>query len=83
SPAAVARLRHAVAREIARSPLPAPPGLRDRVLEALRPAAPAGWGALAAIATLALWFAFAPAPPAQAGDPLGPLNTLPIAEDPL
>lgn len=80
---AVARLRATVAREIARTPLPVPPGRWGRLRRSLRPAAPAGWGALAAIATCALWFSLSSAPPARAGDPLAPLQALPIAEDPL
>lgn len=80
----VARLRAAVAREIARTPLPARPGPWDRLLASLRPAAPAGWGALAAMASCALWLSLSSAPaPAQVGDPLAPLQILPIAEDPL
>lgn len=80
--ASVARLHAAVAREIARTPLPAPHGPWERLREALRPAAPAGWGALAAMATVALWLGLSPAPAAPAADPLAPLLTLPIAEDP-
>jgi hypothetical protein len=82
SPDSVARLRAAVAREIARAPLPAPPGPWARLAAALRPVAPAGWGALAAMATCALWLGLS-SPPARVGDPLAPLNTLPIAGDPL
>jgi hypothetical protein len=81
APEAVARLRLAVARQIARSPLPAPPGPWPRLRALLRPAAPAGWGALAAMATCALWLSLSAAP--AIGDPLAPLQTLPIAEDPL
>jgi hypothetical protein len=80
-PEAVARLRLALAREIARRPLPAPPGPWPRLREWLRPAAPAGWGALAAMATCALWLSLSAGP--AVGDPLAPLQTLPIAEDPL
>ena len=84
-PAAVARLRDGVARRIARSPLPAPPGWRRRLAAVLRPAMPAGWGALAAMATCALWLSLAP-PPLDAGravqdDPLSPMQTLPFAGD--
>ncbi|MDO9706813.1 hypothetical protein [Paracraurococcus lichenis] len=81
APEAVARLRAAVAREIARTPLPAPATPWARLLDRLRPAAPAGWGALAALATCALWLGFSAAP--AVGDPLAPLQTLPILEDPL
>lgn len=81
APESVARLRLAVAREIARSPLPAPPGPWSRLAALLRPAVPAGWGALAAMATCALWLSLSAAP--AVGDPLAPLQTLPIAEDPL
>jgi hypothetical protein len=81
APEAVARLRLAVAREIARSPLPAPPDRWSRLRALLRPAAPAGWGALAAMATCALWLSLSAGP--AVGDPLAPLQTLPIAEDPL
>ncbi|WP_165982201.1 hypothetical protein [Dankookia rubra] len=81
SPEAVARLRLAVARRIARSPLPALPGRWPRLREWLRPAVPAGWGALAAMATCALWLSLSAGP--AVGDPLAPLQTLPIAEDPL
>ena len=81
APEAVARLRLAVARQIARSPLPASPGLWSRLRVLLRPAVPAGWGALAAMATCALWLSLSAAP--AIGDPLAPLQTLPIAEDPL
>jgi hypothetical protein len=81
APDAVARLRATIAREIARSPLPTPPGLWARLRALLRPAAPAGWGALAAMATCALWLSLSAAP--AIGDPLAPLQTLPIAEDPL
>jgi hypothetical protein len=72
--AAVTRLQAAVARRIARAPLPAPPG----PLAWLRPAAPAGWGALAAMATCALWLSLSP-PRAAPEDPFGPLQTLPLA----
>ncbi|MFC7474821.1 hypothetical protein ACFQS7_10685 [Dankookia sp. GCM10030260] len=77
----VLRLRQAVAREIARRPLPTPPGAWPRLRALLRPAAPAGWGALAAMATCALWLSLSAGP--AVGDPLAPLQTLPIAEDPL
>ena len=87
SPAALARLQARVAREIARSPLPAPPHpwAWARLGRALRPAAPAGYGALAAMATCALWLSLAPSPAVSdpIGDPLAPLQTLPLAEDPL
>ncbi|NOG71023.1 hypothetical protein [Roseicella sp. DB1501] len=89
SPAALARLQARVAREIARSPLPAPPHpwahAWARLGLALRPAAPAGYGALAAMATCALWLSLAPSPAVSdpIGDPLAPLQTLPLAEDPL
>ncbi|MEN0076500.1 MAG: hypothetical protein AAGC69_19095 [Paracraurococcus sp.] len=93
SPAALARLQARVAREIARSPLPAPlhswtrPWIRPwtRLGLALRPAAPAGYGALAAMATCALWLSLAPSPAVSdpIGDPLAPLQPLPLAEDPL
>ncbi|WP_165838712.1 hypothetical protein [Roseicella frigidaeris] len=84
-PAALARLQARVAREIARSPLPVPAGRWARLGQRLRPAAPAGYGALAAMATCALWLSLAPAPAVggPAGDPLAPLQTLPLAEDPL
>ncbi|MBL6456835.1 hypothetical protein JMJ55_15970 [Belnapia sp. T6] len=78
--AAVARLQEAVARRIARAPLPAPPGGFHRLLRALRPAAPAGWGALAAMATCALWLSLSP-PHRVPEDPFGPLQTLPVAGD--
>ena len=81
APEAIARLRLAVARAIARSPLPAPPDRWSRLRALLRPAAPAGWGALAAMATCALWLSLSAGP--AVGDPLAPLQTLPIAEDPL
>ena len=81
TPESVARLRLAVARKIARGPLPAPPGPWPRLRALLRPAAPAGWGALAAMATCALWLSLSAGP--AVGDPLAPLQTLPIAEDPL
>ena len=81
APDAVARLRAGVAREIARAPVPTPPGVWSRLRILLRPAAPAGWGALAAMATCALWLSLSAAP--ASGDPLAPLQTLPIAEDPL
>jgi hypothetical protein len=81
APEAVARLRLAVARQIARSPLPASSAPWSRLRALLRPAVPAGWGALAAMATCALWLSFSAAP--AIGDPLAPLQTLPIAEDPL
>ncbi|MFZ4410666.1 MAG: hypothetical protein ACOYOH_25205, partial [Paracraurococcus sp.] len=80
APEAVARLRAAVAREIARTPLPAPPGPWARLTAQLRPVAPAGWGALAAMATCALWLSLSAAP--AVGDPLAPLQSLPIAEEP-
>jgi hypothetical protein len=84
-PEAVARLREGVARHIARSPLPAPPGWRRRLVARLRPAMPVGWGALAAMATCALWLSLSP-PRGEAGrvlqeDPLSPLQTLPLAGD--
>ena len=75
---AVARLRGQVARRIARAPLPAPPDPLARLRAALRPAAPAGWGALAAMATCALWLSLSPPKPAIE-DPFGPLQTLPLA----
>ena len=75
---AVARLRDQVARRIARSPLPAPLGPLARLRATLRPAAPAGWGALAAMATCALWLSLSPPKPAVE-DPFGPLQTLPLA----
>lgn len=78
SAAAVARLRDTVARRIALSPLPASPGPLARLCAMLRPAAPAGWGALAAMATCALWLSLSPPKPA-AEDPFGPLQTLPLA----
>lgn len=78
---AVVRLRAAVAWQIARTPLPAASSPWTRVWELLRPAVPAGWGALAAMATCALWLSLAAAP--AIGDPLAPLQALPIAEDPL
>lgn len=81
TPEAVARLRLALAREIARSPLPASPGPWSRLAALLRPAVPAGWGALAAMATCALWLSLSAGP--AVGDPLAPLQALPIAEDPL
>lgn len=77
----VARLHLAVARQIARSPLPAASTPWSRLRALLRPAAPAGWGALAAMATCALWLSLSASP--AVGDPLAPLQTLPIAEDPL
>jgi hypothetical protein len=79
--AAITRLQEGVARRIARAPLPAPPGWRQWLLAALRPAVPAGWGALAALATCALWLSIAPPEPsrATAEDPLAPLQTLPVA----
>jgi len=79
-PAAAARLQIAVARRIARAPLPGRPGPLGRLLALLRPAAPAGWGALAAMATCALWLSLSP-PRAAPEDPLGPLQTLPLAGD--
>lgn len=77
-PAAVARLQNAVARRIARAPLPERPGPLARLRRALRPAVPAGWGALAAMATCALWLSLSPPRPAPE-DPFGPLQTLPLA----
>jgi acyl-homoserine lactone acylase PvdQ len=82
APDSVARLKAAVAQGIARSPLPAPPGRWSRLLAALRPAAPAGWGALAAMTCCALWLGLT-ASPSRTGDPLAPLQVLPIAEDSL
>jgi hypothetical protein len=81
-PAALIRLQDRVAWTIARSPLPAPPGLLARLRAALHPAAPAGWGALAAVATCALWLGLAGVP-RLAVDPLGPLQTLPLAGESL
>jgi hypothetical protein len=81
APEALARLQDGVARRIARLPLPARPDPWDRVRVLLRPAAPVGWGAVAAMATCAVWLSVGAAP--SAGDPLAPLQTLPIAEDPL
>jgi anti-sigma factor RsiW len=81
-PAALARLQDRIARSIARAPLPAPPGLLARLRAALHPAAPAGWGALVAVATCALWLGLAGVPRA-AVDPLGPLLTLPLAGESL
>jgi hypothetical protein len=82
APEAVARLRESVARRIARTPLPTPPSFRARLMAQLRPAAPAGWGALAALAASVLWLALAP-PAGMAEVPLGPLLTLPVAGDTL
>ena len=79
-PAAVARLQAGIARQIARAPLPDRPGPLPRLLALLRPAAPAGWGALAAMACCALWLGVAP-PRAAPEDPFGPLQTLPLAGD--
>lgn len=79
-PAAVARLQTGVAQRIARTPLPDRPKPLARLLAVLRPAAPAGWGALAAMATCALWLSLSP-PRAAPEDPLGPLQTLPLAGD--
>ena len=76
--AAVSRLRKQVARRIARAPLPAPLGPLARLRATLRPVAPAGWGALAAMATCALWLSLSPPKPAVE-DPFGPLQTLPLA----
>jgi hypothetical protein len=81
-PASIARLQHRIARSIARAPLPAPPGLLARLRAALQPAAPAGWGALVTVATCALWLGLAGMPQA-AVDPLGPLQTLPLAGESL
>ncbi|TCZ54972.1 hypothetical protein [Roseicella aquatilis] len=81
APEAVARLQANLARAIARSPLPAPASAWTRLTARLRPAAPIGWGAFAAMATCALWLSFSAGP--AVGDPLGPLQALPIAEDPL
>ncbi|SDB43843.1 hypothetical protein [Belnapia rosea] len=78
--AAVARLQAGIARRIARAPLPSPPGPLPRLLALLRPAAPAGWGALATMATCALWLSLSP-PRAAPEDPFGPLQTLPLAGD--
>ena len=74
------RLRAGVARRIARAPLPDRPGPLPRLLALLRPAAPAGWGALAAMACCALWLGLSP-PRAAPEDPFGPLQTLPLAGD--
>ena len=82
APEAVARLRASVARRIARAPLPAPAGPWQRLRQALRPAAPAGWGALVAIGSCALWLALAPPAPAPDG-PLAPLLALPVAGEAL
>lgn len=79
--AAVARLQDGVALRIARAPLPVPPGWGQWLLAMLRPAVPAGWGALAALATCALWLSIAPpdAGRTAAEDPLAPLQSLPVA----
>ncbi|MCO6417856.1 hypothetical protein JYK14_17040 [Siccirubricoccus sp. KC 17139] len=80
--AAVARLEAAVARRIARSPLPAPPGPLVRLRAGLPELIPAGWGALAAAAGCAVWLGLHPvthAAPQAAYDPLGPLLSLPVA----
>lgn len=79
--AALDRLRAGVARRIARSPLPAPPGPVRRLLDGLRPAAPAASGALAAALCCGLWLVLTAAPPAE--DPLGPLASLPLAGEAL
>lgn len=77
-PEAVARLQDGIAYRIARAPLPAPPGPLARLRALLPPVAPAGWGALAALATCALWLTVA-APQRPAEDPLAPLTALPVA----
>ena len=79
-PASIARLQAGIARRIARAPLPDRPGPLPRLLALLRPAAPAGWGALAAMACCALWLGLSP-PRAAPEDPFGPLQTLPLAGD--
>jgi len=79
---AVARLRARLARQIARAPLPAPPTPLQRLMDAWSPAIPAGCGALAATACCALWLVLAP-PGSPAGDPLAPLQTLPLTAEPL
>jgi hypothetical protein len=78
--AAVARLQAGIARQIARAPLPERPGALPRLRALIRRAAPAGWGALAAMACCALWLGLAP-PRAAPEDPFGPLQTLPLAGD--
>ncbi len=79
-PAALARLQAGIARRIARAPLPDRPGPLPRLLALLRSAAPAGWGALAAMATCALWLGLSP-PRTAPEDPFGPMQTLPLAGD--
>ncbi|WP_149535515.1 hypothetical protein [Siccirubricoccus phaeus] len=76
--AAVARLEAAVARRIARAPLPAPLGPMGQLQRLLPSLAPAGWGALAAGLGCALWLGLHPVSTAPI-DPLGPLLSLPVA----
>ena len=79
-PEAVRRLQATVAARIATAPLPAPPGLRQRLQQRLEAAAPAGWGALAATLGCLAWFALL-ANPAPREDPVALLQSLPYAAE--
>ena len=57
--AALARMRAHVAREVARSPLPARPGWRQW----LRPLLPMGGGAVLALAACGVWLSLSPPSP--------------------
>lgn len=76
APEAVARLRAATARAVARRPLP------RTVRPELRPWLSAGCAALATVAVAVLWLGTAsPAPRAEG--PLAMLQALPVAGEPL
>jgi hypothetical protein len=86
-PDAAGRVRAAVARRVARLPRPAPPSRGMRLVRGLRSLAPAGCGALAAVAACAAWLALAPplarSPLALPADPVAPLQALPVGGEAL
>jgi len=86
-PDAVGRLQAAVARRVARLPLPAPPSRATLFARGIRSLVPAGCGALATVAVCAAWLAMAPAPSGASrgvtADPVAALQALPFGGEAL